>query len=158
MLFLFGGERGPVTFPAFKVLLSTLHVTAPGRSTAKIAFVYTAFRDSVHAAPALRRSSLGLQAKDGTLREEDLPLTGWPRNRIQGWRRSVWVSPWFRQSGDLLEPWLLLPFLFTSMWMLALLHTQSSLNIGIALIVGVILSAVLLAMSCIVLVWSQTKD
>jgi hypothetical protein len=51
MLFLFGGERGPVTFPAFKVLLSTLHVTAPGRSTAKIAFVYTAFRDSVHAAP-----------------------------------------------------------------------------------------------------------
>jgi hypothetical protein len=57
-----------------------------------------------------------------------------------------------------LEPWLLLPFLFTSMWMLALLHTQSSLNIGIALIVGVILSAVLLAMSCIVLVWSQTKD
>jgi hypothetical protein len=101
---------------------------------------------------------LGLHAKDGTLREEDLPLTGWPRNRIQGWWKSVWAFPWFRGNRDLLEPWLVLPFLFTSMWMSALLHTQSGLNIGIALIAGVILSAVLLAASCIVLVWSQSKD
>jgi hypothetical protein len=101
---------------------------------------------------------LGLQAKDGTLREEDLPLTGWPRNRIKGWWRSVWVFPWFRQNRDLWEPWLLLPFLFTSMWMAALLHAASNLNIGVALTLGVILSAVLLATSCIVLVWSQSKD
>jgi hypothetical protein len=101
---------------------------------------------------------LGLQAKDGTLREEQLPLTGWPRNRIKGWSRSIWVFPWLRQSRDLLEPWLLLPFLFTSMWISALLHTQSGLNRGVALAVGVILSAVLLSMSCMVLVWSQSKD
>jgi hypothetical protein len=54
---------------------------------------------------------LGLHAKDGTLREEDLPLTGWPRNRIQGWWKSVWAFPWFRGNRDLLEPWLVLPFL-----------------------------------------------
>jgi hypothetical protein len=80
------------------------------------------------------------------------------KDRIQGWWKSVWAFPWFRGNRDLLEPWLVLPFLFTSMWMSALLHTQSGLNIGIALIAGVILSAVLLAASCIVLVWSQSKD
>jgi hypothetical protein len=101
---------------------------------------------------------LGLQAKDGTLREEHLPLTGWPRNRIKGWRRSFWVFPWFRQSRDLLEPWLLLPFLFAFMWISALLHAQTRLNIGVALTVGMILSAVLFATSCMVLVWSQSKD
>jgi hypothetical protein len=101
---------------------------------------------------------LGLQAKEGTLREEHLPLTGWPKNRIKGWWRSVWVFPWFRQSLDLVEPWLLLPFLFSSMWMAALLHTESSLHIGGALTVGVILSALILSVYCFVLVWSQSKD
>jgi hypothetical protein len=52
---------------------------------------------------------LGLQAKDGTLQEKQLPLMGWPRTRIKGWWRSVWVCPWIRQTRDLLEPWLLLP-------------------------------------------------
>jgi hypothetical protein len=101
---------------------------------------------------------LGLQAKEGTLGEEHLPLTGWPKNRIKGWWRSVWLFPWFRQSRDLVEPWLVLPFLFSSMWMAALLHTESSLHIGGALTVGVILSAVILSMCCFVLVWSQSKD
>jgi hypothetical protein len=32
-----GGEKGPVTFPAFKAFLSTLQATAPNCSTAKIA-------------------------------------------------------------------------------------------------------------------------
>jgi hypothetical protein len=90
---------------------------------------------------------LGLQAKDGTLREVHLPLMGWPKNRIEGW--------W---SRDLVEPWVLLPFLFSSMWMAALLHTESSLHIGSALTLGVILSAVILSTSCFVLVWSQSKD
>jgi hypothetical protein len=101
---------------------------------------------------------LGQQAKDGALSEEHLPLTGWPRNRIKGWWRSVWVFPWFRQSHDLLEPWLILPLLFSSMWMSALLHTHSSLSVGASLTVGVILSAALLSTSCLVLVWSQSKD
>jgi len=101
---------------------------------------------------------LGLQAKEGTLLEGHLPLMGWPKNRIEGWWRSVWVFPWFGQSRDLVEPWVLLPFLFSSMWMAALLHTESSLHIGSSLTLGVILSAVILSTSCFVLVWSQSKD
>jgi hypothetical protein len=101
---------------------------------------------------------LGLQAKEGTLREVHLPLFGWPKNRIKGWWRSVWGFPWFRQSRDLVEPWVLLPFLFSSMWMAALLHTESSMQIGSALTLGVILSAVILSTSCFLLVWSQSKD
>ena len=101
---------------------------------------------------------LGLHAKEGTLREEHLPLMGWPKNRIEDWWRSVWVFKWFRHSRDLVEPWLLLPFLFSSMWMAALLHSESGLHIGVTLTLGVILSAVILSTSCFVLVWSQSKD
>ena len=101
---------------------------------------------------------LGQQAKKGTLREEHLPLVGWPRIRIKGWWRSVGVCPWFRQTRDLLEPWLLLPFLFTTMWMSSLLRARSSLTVAVALTLGVILSAGILSMTCVVLVWSQSKD
>jgi hypothetical protein len=33
---------------------------------------------------------LGKQAKQGTLKEEYLPVTGWPGNRIKNWRRNDW--------------------------------------------------------------------
>src|SRR5262245_28320470 len=46
---------------------------------------------------------LGDDAKRGTLREECLPLVGWPKKRIKGWRRNVWVCPWLGQASDLLE-------------------------------------------------------
>jgi hypothetical protein len=101
---------------------------------------------------------LGQKAKLGTLQEEHLPLMGWPRNRIKGWWRSVGVYPWIRKTHDLLEPWLLLPYLFTSLWMIALLHLRSSLNKGVVVILGVLLSTVILSMSCFVEVWSQGKD
>ena len=101
---------------------------------------------------------LGQQAKQGALREEHLPLIGWPRNRIKSWWRNVWVCPWFRQTRDLMEPWLILPYLFTSMWMMALLRAGSSLHNAVAFILGAILSAAVLSMSCILLVWSQSKD
>ena len=101
---------------------------------------------------------LGRQAKQGMLREEELPLVGWPRQRIKGWWRSDWICPWFRQNRDLFEPWLLLPFLFTTMWMTGLLHARSSLHVAVALTLGAILSAVIFSLFCIVLVWSQSKD
>jgi hypothetical protein len=101
---------------------------------------------------------LGLQAKDGMLREKHLPLMGWPRNKIRGWWRSVWVCPWIRRTTDLLEPWMLMPYLFTTMWMSSLLRTQTRQNIVIDLICGAILSAVILSGTCITLVWSQSKD
>jgi hypothetical protein len=101
---------------------------------------------------------LGVQAKQGTLQEEHLPLVGWPRKRIKGWWRSVWVYPWFRQSRDLFEPWLVLPYLFTTVWTTSLLRNRTSLKTAVALTLGVILSAVVLTVSCVLLVSSQRKD
>ncbi len=101
---------------------------------------------------------LGQQAKKGALKEELLPMVGWPQKRIKGWWRDSWVCPWFRQTRDLLEPWLLLPFLFTTMWMSSLLHTVSSMNLAVAFTLGVILSAVILSLFCILMAWSRSKD
>ena len=52
---------------------------------------------------------LGQEAKQGRLQEEYLPLDGWPKKRIKGWWRDVWVCPWLAQISDALEPWLFLP-------------------------------------------------
>jgi hypothetical protein len=101
---------------------------------------------------------LGQLAKRGTLQEEQLPLVGWPRKRIKGWWRDSWICPWFRKIRDLFEPWLLLPYVFTSIWMMVVLRARSSLNTAEVLILGVILSALILSASCIALVWSQSKD
>ncbi len=101
---------------------------------------------------------LGLQAKYGTLQEEYLPLVGWPKSRMKGWWRSVWVCPWFRQIRDLFEPWLVLPYLFATVWATSLLRHQSSLKSVVVLAMGLILSAVILSVSCVVLVWSQNAE
>jgi len=101
---------------------------------------------------------LGKQAKQGSLQEEHLPLVGWPRKRIKGWWMDVWVCPWFQQSGDLLEPWLLLPCIFMFMWMAVLLSRRTILDTGGILVLAVILTAVIFTVFCIVLVWSRGKD
>jgi hypothetical protein len=101
---------------------------------------------------------LGHRAKQGSLREENLPLVGWPRNRINHWRRNDWLCPWFRQTHDLFEPWLLLPFLFTTLWMIGLLRARSTLHPAVILILGTILSAGMLSISSMVLVWLQGRD
>jgi hypothetical protein len=101
---------------------------------------------------------LGLHAKQGTLQEEQLPLIGWPRIRIKGWWKSVWVCPWFKHIGDLFEPWLLLPYVFISLWMTSLLYAQSKLNIAVVLMLGMILSATILSACCVLLIWSQNKE
>jgi hypothetical protein len=100
---------------------------------------------------------LGLQAKQGLLREEDLPLVGWPRKRINGWWRNVCVCPWFRQAGDLLEPWLFLPSIFLYMWVFTLLQQWTWLHATFDVMLAIILTAVILSAFCIVVVWSQGK-
>ena len=100
---------------------------------------------------------LGQQAKHGTLREEYLPLMGWPRNRIEGWRND-WVCRWIRRVRDLLEPWLLLPYIFTTIFFFGLLHATSSLDALVISVLGLVLSAVILSLCCIALVWSQDND
>ena len=101
---------------------------------------------------------LGKQAKLGALQEEHLPLVGWPRKRIRGWRHEVWVCRWFGLVGDLLEPWMFLPYLFTFMWMTILLQTRTTLNVGGSAIVAAILSAATMFACCVVLVWSQRRE
>jgi hypothetical protein len=101
---------------------------------------------------------LGQQAKKGMLTDEYLPFVGWPRKRIKAWWRNSWVCPWFRRALDLLEPWVLLPFLFTFMWMTGLLTAWSELSTSVAVPLSVILSALILLMSCIGLAWPQGKD
>ena len=46
---------------------------------------------------------------------------------------------------------------FTTIWMTSLLHARSSVKTAIALTVGMSLSAVIISMTCVVLVWSQSK-
>jgi len=101
---------------------------------------------------------LGQKAEQGALQEKDLPLMGWPRSRIKGWWRTVWSHRWIRRTRDLLEPWILLPYLFANMWVLVLLHAWSRRNEAVVLILSVILSAAIFVISCIALLWSQSKD
>ena len=101
---------------------------------------------------------LGGQAKQGMLQEEHLPLVGWPGKRIKGWWRDSWICPWFRKIRDLFEPWLLLPYIFTTMWVLVMLRAPSSQSPAVVLVLGMILSAIILSAFCIALVWSQKKD
>jgi hypothetical protein len=100
---------------------------------------------------------LGVQAKQGTLKEEHLPIKGWPRRRIKDWRRSVCVCPWFRQFSDLLEPWLLLPSIFLLMWLSIQLQQWTGLPQPICVVLGVTLTVVILSVCCMILVSSQRK-
>jgi len=101
---------------------------------------------------------LGKQAKQGTLQEEHLPLVGWPRKRIKDWWRDVWMCPWLARAGDVLEPWLFLPFIFMTMWLSVLLQPWTRLNKGVTSILAAILAAGFLSVFCIVLVRLQGKD
>ena len=65
---------------------------------------------------------LGNEAKQGTLRDEDLPLFGWPAKRIKGWRRKVWPCPWIGKVSELLEPFFFLPGLLIIAWLFVLLR------------------------------------
>jgi FtsH-binding integral membrane protein len=101
---------------------------------------------------------LGGKARQGLLPEEHLPLVGWPRRRVEGWRKEVWICPWFGRGGDLLEPWVFLPFLFVFMWLTILLQTRTPLNAGGAATAAAILSAAVMFVCCVLLVWSQRRE
>lgn len=133
--------------------ISTAYVSGTTQS-ALTAFVmlYTSYQARGHL------QFLGHLAKQGLLPEEHLPLTGWPRARIKGWRKEVWICPWFGHAGDVIEPWVFLPFLFVFMWMTILLQTRTTLNAGSAATVAAILSAAMMFVCCVVLVWSQRRE
>jgi hypothetical protein len=101
---------------------------------------------------------LGHQAKQGMLREEYLPLMGWPKKRIKGWWRDVWICPWIEQIGDVLEPWLILPYFFMCIWLTILMRLLTRLDIAVDLTLAAILTAVIFCVCCIVLVSYRGKD
>ena len=101
---------------------------------------------------------LGGEAKRGTLQAEYLRLDGWPKKRIKDWRREVWMCPWLERAGDVLEPYLFLPGLLVSWWVLLLLQWWIPLHSGVLLGVAISLAAIILSVLCIVWAWSQGKD
>jgi hypothetical protein len=101
---------------------------------------------------------LGNEAKQGTLRDEDLPLFGWPAKRIQGWRRKVWSCPWIGKVSELLEPFFFLPCLLISAWLFVLLRPWLALGAGALAVLSAILAGVMISGFCMVWVWWQQKD
>jgi hypothetical protein len=101
---------------------------------------------------------LGTKAKEGTLSEEYLPLMGWPRTRISGWRRKFWICPWIRQPDDVLEPWSFLPVLFIFMWMTGLIQSETRMETGVVIPVAVALTFAMLSVYCVVVVHYQVKQ
>ena len=84
---------------------------------------------------------LGDLAKSGKLREEYLPIFGWPKKRIRHWRKGRWLCLWLAEFSDLLEPYFTLPALLSLAWLFVLLKylfnaaTLMTLGISAALVV-----------------------
>ena len=100
---------------------------------------------------------LGNEAKQGTLREEDLPLFGWPSKRTKGWRKKVWPCRWIGKRSDLLEPFFFLPTLLVLAWLFVLLRRWLGLDARLLVILSTILAVVMISLLCIVWVWLQRK-
>jgi hypothetical protein len=101
---------------------------------------------------------LGNQAKQGTLREEDLPFFGWPSKRTKGWRRKVWPCPWIGNASELLEPFFFLPTLLVLAWLFVLLRQWLALGTGAIAVLSAVLAVLMISALCIVWVWWQLKD
>jgi hypothetical protein len=101
---------------------------------------------------------LGNEARQGTLREEDLPLLGWPRRRIKGWRRKVWPCSWIGSVSELLEPFFFLPGLLAAAWLFVLLRQWFALGVGVLVVLSVLLAVVMMSALCVTWVWAQQKD
>jgi len=101
---------------------------------------------------------LGQQAKLGNLGPEHLPLDGWPRMRVKGWREEVWKCPWIGSASDGLEPYLFLPILVTFAWFYVLLRTLVTRDPIVVLVLTSISVTTIFSVFCVVWVWSQAKD
>jgi hypothetical protein len=101
---------------------------------------------------------LGNEAKRGTLREQDLPLLGWPRTRIKSWWKKVWPCPWIGKGSELLEPFFFLPTLLVMAWLFVLLRQWLALGAGLLAVLSAVLAVVMIAVFCMLWVWWQQKD
>ena len=101
---------------------------------------------------------LGNAAKQGTLREQDLPLFGWPSRRIRGWRKQVWRSPWIRNFSESLEPFFFLPSLLVTAWLFILLRQWLVAGATVIVVLSAVLGVGTISVLCLVWVWRQRKD
>jgi hypothetical protein len=101
---------------------------------------------------------LGNEARQGTLRPEDLPLLGWPPNRVKGWRQKVWACAWIGDFSELLEPFFFLPGLLILAWTFVLFRCSTKLGDGILLILAALLMALQLSLLCRLWVWWQGRN
>jgi hypothetical protein len=101
---------------------------------------------------------LGNEAKHGTLREQDLPLFGWPSKRIKGWRRKVWPCPWIGKVSELLEPFFFLPSLLVAAWLFVLLRQWLPVGATATVLLSAILAVGMVSVLCLAWVWWQQKD
>ena len=101
---------------------------------------------------------LGTEAKQGTLREKDLPLIGWPSKRVKDWWKKVWPCPWVGKGSELLEPFFFLPCLLILGWLFVLLRQWLALGGGVIAVLSAILAVVMISLLCILWVWWQRKD
>ena len=101
---------------------------------------------------------LGNEARQGTLRAEDLPLLGWPPKRVKGWRQKVWICSWLGDFSELLEPFFFLPALLILAWTFLLLRCSLQLGDEILLTLAALLTAMQLSLVCLIWVWWQSRN
>ena len=102
---------------------------------------------------------LGHEAREGTLREEDLPLIGWPQTRVKGWRKKIWLCPWLGQVNELLEPYFFLPGLLVLSWLFLMMRHWFDIGTGFLLVLAALLATLLLSILCIAWVrWQGTDE
>ena len=101
---------------------------------------------------------LGSKAKEGTLKEEFLPLMGWPRKRLSDWRTKLWICPWIRKADDVLEPWSFLPVLFIIMWTTSLMHSRTRMGTAAVVLLAITLTFAMLSVYCVVVVHYQIQE
>jgi len=101
---------------------------------------------------------LGGIAQRGALQETQLPLMGWPKRRIRGWRRNFWMSPWLGSFGDLLEPYLFLPILVVVAWMVVLIRYHLPAGVERLVLVGFAATSALFIALSVAWVWWHQRD
>jgi hypothetical protein len=102
-------------------------------------------------------SYLGLLAKTGKLPEEWLPLNGWPRYRVKGWRHDYWICPWLHRASDLLDPFFFLPLLLIHLWLFVLMRSWPELRLDAAVLLAVLALVAIVSAVCLLWVHTQSK-
>ena len=92
---------------------------------------------------------LGDLAKRGELREQYLPMFGWPRKRIRHWRKASWLCLWLEEFSDLMDPIFTLPAVLLLAWLFVLLNFLFNFGTLATFVISLLLVAVMLAGLCV---------